>query len=134
MLSIFPELFTYSLIAPFILRIALGGYFILQGAHRRKAGDDPAWDALWNNAKIGSLPTAPVLAKIQIIIGVLLFVGLYTQVAAILAIIFVGIEWRKQSQTAPLPFQELRVTVLAGAIGVSLLFLGAGFLAFDLPL
>lgn len=134
MLSIFPELFTYSLIAPFILRIALGGYFILQGARRRKAGDDPAWDALWYNAKIGSLPTVPVLAKIQIIIGILLFVGLYTQVAAILATIFIGIEWRKRSQAAPLSFQEQWTLTLAAAIAVSLLFLGAGVLAFDLPL
>ena len=134
MLSTFPELFTYALVAPFVLRIVLGGYFILQGARRRKADDGLAWDALWVNVKIGSLPVAPILAKIQIVIGVLLFIGLYTQIATILAIIFVGLEWRKRTKSSRLSFQELWMTIMVAAIAVSLLFLGAGFLAFDLPL
>ena len=134
MLSTFSELFPYALVAPFVLRIVLGGYFILQGARRRKADDGLAWDALWVNVKIGSLPVAPILAKIQIVIGVLLFIGLYTQIATILAIIFVGLEWRKRTKSSRLSFQELWMTIMVAAIAVSLLFLGAGFLAFDLPL
>ena len=133
MLSIFPELFTYALIAPFILRIGLGVYFISQGIRHRKE-DALAWDALWSEVKIGSSPVAPILAKIQIVVGVLLFVGLYTQVAAILAVIFAGVEWHKRTRVASLPFQELWTTVMVIVIAVSLLFLGAGFLAFDLPL
>lgn len=133
MLSIFPELFTYGIVAPFILRIAIGGFFIWQGIRRRKE-EMTSWDALWVGKKIGSLPPSPILAKTQIVIGIFLLVGLYTQVAAILAGIFIWVEFRKKSQTARPSFQELWMNIIMTAVLVSLLFLGAGILAFDLPL
>jgi len=134
MLSIFPDLFTYSLVAPFILRIAVGGFFILQGTRRHKE-DRVVWDTFWSDKKIGSHAIAPILAKIQIVVGVFLFIGLFTQIAATLAAIFVWGEWfRKRMNGNNVPFQELWMTVLVSVIGISLLFLGAGALAIDLPL
>ncbi len=134
MLSIFPDLFTYSLIAPFVLRIALGSFFVLQGIRRHKE-DSMGWNALWVNKKLGTYTVAAILAKIQIIIGVLLFVGLFTQVAGILALLFVWVEWfKKRTNGTTIPFQELWLAVLVTVIGLSLLFLGAGSLAIDLPL
>jgi uncharacterized membrane protein YphA (DoxX/SURF4 family) len=137
MLSIFPELFTYGLVAPFILRVALGSYFIVQGLRRHKQ-DTGVWENLWSHngmpIKIGSLKVAPVLVKIQIVLGVLLFVGLYTQVATIFALVFVGAEVFMKHKQSPLSFNEKWFAVLVGALALSLLFLGAGFLAIDLPL
>jgi len=137
MLSIFPELFTYALVAPFVLRVALGSYFIVQGLRRHKQ-DTMVWENLWSKngapIKIGSLKVAPVLVKIQIVLGVLLFVGLYTQVAAILVLIFAGAEIFMKHKQSPLTFNEKWFTVIVGAMSLSLLFLGAGFLAIDLPL
>lgn len=133
MLSIFPDLFTYGIVAPFILRIAVGGFFMWQGVRRRKE-EMASWDALWVGKKIGSLPLSPILAKVQIVIGIFLFVGLYTQVAAILAGVFVWAEFQKKSQTVRPSFQELWMSIIMTAVLISLLFLGAGILAFDLPL
>jgi len=133
MLSIFPELFTYGIVAPFILRVAIGGFFIWQGVRRRKE-EMTSWDTLWVGKKIGSLPLSPILAKVQIVIGIFLFVGLYTQIAAILAGIFVWVEFHKKSKTARPTFVEFWMNIIVTAVLVSLLFLGAGILAFDLPL
>lgn len=133
MLSVFPELLTYSLIAPFVLRIALGCYFIAQGIRRRNAVIKSR-NASRNDAKPDSPRVEPILTKIQIVIGIFLFAGLYTQVAAILAILFVWFDSRAKSKIAKLSFEELWAALFATATGISLLFLGAGFLAFDLPL
>jgi uncharacterized membrane protein YphA (DoxX/SURF4 family) len=133
MLSLFPGFFTYAIIAPFILRVALGTYFIWQGIKRRK-DEMASWDALWAGQKIGSLPLSPILAKIQIVIGIFLFVGLYTQFATILAGIFIWLEFRKKAKTTRPTFSEIWMAVFMTVIAISLLFLGAGIIAFDLPL
>jgi len=133
MLSVFPDLFTYGLVAPFILRISIGAFFVLLGIRRLK-NDAPAWDILWTDIKIGSLPLGPIFAKVQILIGIFLFIGLYTQVVALLAIVFIWGEAFRKNKRVHLSFQELWMTLLLSAICVSFLFLGAGFLAFDLPL
>jgi uncharacterized membrane protein YphA (DoxX/SURF4 family) len=133
MLSTFPELFTYGLIAPFVLRVALGIFFVLQGIRRRKQ-DIISWNNLWNGVKIGSLQVGPILAKIQIVLGIFLFVGLYTQISAILAVIFMAVEWFKRHKVSSLSFAEIWMSVFIITIAASLLFLGAGLLAFDLPL
>lgn len=133
MLSTFPELFTYGLIAPFILRIAVGAFFVLMGLRRRKQ-NAAEWDTLWGGKKVGSLLLSPILAKIQIVIGIFIFVGLYTQISAILSIIFLAVEWYKRRKAGHLYFSEMWNYVFMMVIAVSLLFLGAGLLAFDLPL
>lgn len=133
MLSTFPELFTYGLIAPFMLRVALGTFFVLQGIRRRKQ-DIISWNNLWNGVKIGSLQVGPILAKIQIVLGIFLFVGLYTQISAILAIVFIAVEWFKRHKVSRLSFAEMWTPIFVLVIAGSLLFLGAGLLAFDLPL
>lgn len=142
MLSIFPNLLTYSLFAPFVLRLALGSFFILQGI-RRIRQDAPAWNSLWGsdsgsvkmeNGAAVPWTLASVLARLQILIGAFIFIGLFTQVVTILAILFVWVEWFKRSRTNPHSFSELWGIIFVTAIGISLLFLGAGYLAFDLPL
>lgn len=133
MLSVFPELFTYSLIAPLILRLAIGCYFLFGGIRKLRENKDN-WNNLWSNSSLGSLALGPILAKIQIVIGIFLLAGLYTQIAAILAIVFAGAEcWKRHRGTAP-SLHESWPTIFVIAISLALLFLGAGFLAFDLPL
>ncbi len=133
MLSLFPNLFTFGLIAPFFIRLAVGIFFILQGTRRQKE-EAFQWNALWNDKKIGSVTLSSILAKLQIVVGVLLAIGLFTQAAAIVALVFVWAEWFLKRRTAMLTFQETWFTVLISAISIALLFLGAGFFAFDLPL
>ncbi len=133
MLSIFPELFTYTLFAPLILRITVGAYFIMVGLRRHKE-DAPAWNSLWNDFRFHNVPVAPVLAKLQVAIGAFIFVGLFTQVAVIVAIAFMWAEWFKRNRTARLGLHEMWILIFLSVICVSLLLLGAGLMAFDLPL
>lgn len=133
MLSVFPELLTFSLVAPFILRITIGGFMVFLGIRRRKV-EVVTWDSLWSDTKIGSVPLGPVLAKIQIVIGIFIFIGLYTQIAVLLALAFIWLEYYKKSKALQTTLHELWLTIFMTAINISLLFLGAGLLAFDLPL
>lgn len=134
MLSIFPELFTYSLIAPFILRVVLGAYFLYTGIRHHKE-DAAVWNSVWNDKKIGSWTVGSILAKVQIIIGVLFILGLWTQLAAIASIAFNKAEWYKRHKfTWTTTGTDLWLKIFISAASLALLFLGAGFLAADLPL
>ena len=98
MLSVFPELFNYSQIAPFILRIALGIILIRIGY---KSG---------------------FIGIIQILTAVFLFLGLFIQIAAPLAII------------ACYKIREKKLALMIVATALSLILLGPGLFSFDLPL
>ncbi len=133
MLSLFPNLFTYSLVAPFIIRIVLGAFFLYYGIRHHKE-EAAAWNSVWNDKKIGSWTVGSILAKVEIVIGVLLVLGLWTQAAAILVIVFNKVEWYKKHGMGWSPVPEVWTKIFISAMGLALLFLGAGFLATDLPL
>ncbi len=98
MLSIFPALLNYSFIAPFILRLTLGGILIYQTEKNFRG-------------LVGALA------------GLLILLGLYTQVAAMVVIVTTLVSQQSKEQR-----------ILMIAIALSLLLSGAGFKAFDLPL
>lgn len=134
MLNPFPELLTYSLLAPFILRLVLGYLFINLG-HLKLTSEKNRWTLSLETLKLK--PAAffvKLLALIEIVGGGMLILGLYTQIAAlVLALITFGelyIEYKEES----LLKRNLAFYLLIFAISISLLFSGAGFLAFDLPL
>ena len=108
-LSLFPNLFTYQLIGIFILRIALGLTFIRQGYRIAKAID-------WA----------------MIVIGIMLLIGLYTQIVAVVAALMMlslVVKEIRQRQ-----FDNLNYHLLVLAISLAFLTLGAGAFAIDLPL
>lgn len=134
MLNTFPSLLTFGLAAPFILRVVLGIIFILAGYIKifKKRGDsihmfseaafpDPVF-FFW------------LVATVEILGGLALVLGFGTQIAAILiGLISLGgliIKIRKPE----LLRQTLDFYIFALVIAISLLFTGAGFWAFDLPL
>ena len=133
MLSVFPELFTYWLIAPFILRIVLGAYFLYTGIRHHNI-DSETWNMVWNNKKIGSQAVGSILAKVQIGLGVLFVIGLWTQIIAIIAITLNKIEWYKRHKFTWNTSPDIWPKIFISAICLALLFLGAGFFAVDLPL
>lgn len=114
--SLFPELFNFSFIAPFILRIALGVPLIKHGfgkaTHKNKTHQR-------------------ILGGIVFLSGVLLVIGLFTQAAA-LAVSFIiivnSIIMRGQHP------HSLTERLIKLAIAVSLILTGPGIFAFDLPL
>lgn len=123
MLSVFPSLFTFELIAPFILRVAVGFIFIYIAISKIKKTpyekDDRFQYALFVT---------------EAILGGLLVIGLFTQaVASLLSIITIGSICKKVKNPASSK-NSLEFFILTLAVLLSLLFIGAGFFAFDLPL
>ncbi|MBX4198813.1 hypothetical protein KW800_00860 [Candidatus Parcubacteria bacterium] len=119
MLNPFPELLSYSTLAPFILRVVLGLVFLDLGILKIKR-KHLSWPAL--------------LGAIEVIGAIMLFVGFYTQIAALAIVITTAtelyIEW-KDSQVLKGDFVFY---LLLLAISLSLLLTGAGAFARDIPL
>jgi uncharacterized membrane protein YphA (DoxX/SURF4 family) len=122
MLSLLPDLLDFSALAPILLRLALGGTFISYG--------------LGELIKPKYLPAdwAKIIGLWEALIGALLVIGLFTQIVALLA----GLELLgylffrlKNKSLVPIPIDYLLVML---AIALSLMLLGPGLFAFDLPL
>jgi hypothetical protein len=115
MLNPFPDLLALGFFAPTIVRIAAAA-ILLTGAY-----------AHYKNK-------ANVLAVAHAIVGGMLFLGWYTQYAALLGmlgIVFNALFPGRLRKTASPPWQT---SLLLFAILFSLLISGAGAFAFDLPL
>ncbi|MBI2609737.1 DoxX family protein [Candidatus Giovannonibacteria bacterium] len=127
MFSLFPSLFAYQLVAPFILRIVLGVIFVLRGyrAFSNFSGDGAAVDSV--GIKIDR-QLLKIIGVIELLTGIFLIAGLYTQGAAILAaLISLGKLWKGVSARS----YESNLALLA--ISLSLILLGAGIWAMDKP-
>jgi chromate transport protein ChrA len=117
-LSIFPELLTYSLLAPLLLRLTVGILRFGAGVMMWKS----------NNS------TYKWLSIIYFISSLLLIVGLYTQIAVIIALGLVAYDYFESKKAGTLIREKVALAILVTVILISLLFTGPGFLAFDLPL
>lgn len=134
MLSIFPTLLTFGLFAPFLLRVALGLVFIRFGWHKLGSGraDKTAFfESLgW---KPGSY-FAFGFGVIELTAGLLFIVGLYTQLAALVATFIILGTLILKRKTADDIESSTGFLALLLVIALSLLVSGAGFFAFDFPL
>lgn len=120
--SLFPELFTYHILAVTVLRVTLGVYVLLLGSRllaRARTRATPAL-GMW------------VVGIIHVVLAGLLIVGLYTQAAALGVMCFLSLATNRRLQQ----FQggSAGVLVLLFMIAFALLFLGPGAFAVDLPL
>lgn len=134
MLNPFGTLLAFGLVAPFILRIILGvifvgfGYKKAYGAKKDIVPEIPGFNK--KTIKIWS----SIIALIEIIIGLLFILGLFTQISAILgAIISLG-AFILKIKYGHLIKNSALIYILLLSISFSLLFSGAGFWAIDLPL
>lgn len=134
MLSPFPILLSFGIIAPFLIRTLLGILYVRYGWFKIKKGRDVK-AAFFE--KIGLRPGAAfalAFGTVEIIGGIMLIAGFYTQIAAlILSIIILGAVITKFRKPSALP-ADMDFYLLLLVATVSLLFSGAGALAFDLPL
>ncbi len=129
MLNIFPNLLTYTLIAPLILRLVLGVFMVFMSYKKIKFINGSWFDGdriqkISNGSQI-------VLA----LSGILLIFGLFTQIASllILTITLTAFLYKKQILKA-VSEKDLMIHVFIMAISFSLMLSGAGFYAIDLPL
>jgi uncharacterized membrane protein YphA (DoxX/SURF4 family) len=127
MLSLFPELFDFSLVAVTLLRVVAGWFFLYLGMRLVRA----AWGVRNRGAHIWLLGALYGLA--HTVIGAFLFVGLMTQLAAgagaLLAILTYTVNTSHERTRG-----DRQVQFLLAVICVSLIFLGPGLMAVDLPL
>ena len=136
MLNPFPDLLILSLLAPTLLRVALGLLFL-----------QSAWLHFWpeTRARIVSDLSGFRLnvfgrnivwyyVAAEVIIGVMLIIGLYTQIAALLALIGAIKLIYFRNRFPSLSEKPVAYHLLVIAVSASLMLSGAGAIAIDLPL
>ena len=131
--SLFPGLLDYSGFAPLILRLALGLVFVVHGYPKLFTHFSQTKE-FFNS--VGIKPAkfwVFVVGAVEFFGGIALILGFAVQLAALLIAInmivaILLVKFRKGFVGG----YEFDLALLA--IAVSLLFLGAGFYAFDLPL
>lgn len=132
--SLFPSLFDYQFIAIGVLRIALGFLFIRFGYLKLFKEKDRYLAFFHAVVPSTSQRIFSFISVLELLLGILLVVGLYTQGAAIgVTIIMLGaviIKLRKPS----LLRNDIEFYALIGIVALALLFLGPGAFAIDLPL
>jgi uncharacterized membrane protein YphA (DoxX/SURF4 family) len=128
MLNPFPIQFL-SLFAYFILRVITGLVLLVLGRRHLKQSH-------LNNALAEIKPTKRILvfALLEIIVGVMLILGWYTQIAALILISLSGIILFIHKKIVAITLPSRLTYLLFLAIGLSLFITGAGVPAFDLPI
>ncbi len=117
MLNPFPDLLIYSTFAPFVLRVVLGFVYLDLG--------------LLNVKKEGN---QKLLGLVEVVGAVMLFLGFYTQIAAMLFIVIGAVSFYVEYKDASILKRDIVFYLLVLAISISLLLTGAGAYAKDLPL
>ena len=134
MLNPFPELLALSFFGPLILRLVLGLIFIDLGFLKFRS-EKAGWTSSFET--LGLRPADFFLsfyALLQIVGGILLIVGLWTQVAALIFVIFTGTELYVEWKAREILKRDMVFYLLVFIIAVSLLLTGAGAYAIDIPL
>lgn len=118
MVSTFPTLLAFSEVSPFLIRLALGAVLIYWCVGRFRKPNKSKKDYIYSIA--------------DLILGILIIIGLWTQVAVIL----VGLDliWRiiEKVRTKSFLTQGVNYYLILLVLCLSLLVTGAGWLAFDL--
>jgi len=114
MFSIFPPLLSYSGFAPLLLRLTLGAVLVV-------------W--AYKNYK-----TDIKLSVLEGILGALLILGLFTQLASLATAILLGIRLFSKIKAKTFLTDGVNYYLILFIISICLIITGAGYLAFDLPL
>lgn len=133
-LNTFPELLSYGVISAFILRIVIG--FVTINLGLLKLGKEKKdWQKLFEVINFHpSTYFVKSLALIEIIGGLMLLIGAYTQIFAIIFSIIFFCEMILEYKEESLENRNLPFYILIFVISLSLIFSGAGSFALDLPL
>ncbi len=125
MLSLFPELLDWSFYVPFFFRLFLSCYLLAAGYHLIKKN---------NRGEGEEKLTWGIFGTLIMAIGFFLLLGVYTQILGVISFVIslLAIYCKKHhSHNTP---ESIAFYTLFGLLSLSLLFLGAGPFAFDLPL
>ena len=120
MLSVFPSLLSWSQISPLLIRLALAAVFL----HRSYRG--------FRDSRAPSRDKA--VAIVEAVSGILLVIGLWTQVAALAIAIDLVIRLVDRAGKRALLTDGVNYYLILLVLSLSVIVTGAGFLAFDYPL
>ncbi len=84
--------------------------------------------------RLAKSKTEKSLAAVKILVGILFVIGLYTQVASLLALLILGFRLVQKIRHKAFLSAGVNYYLILFVIALSLLFTGAGTWAFDLPL
>jgi uncharacterized membrane protein YphA (DoxX/SURF4 family) len=134
MLNIFPDALTYHQLAPLLLRVILGLLFVNLG-YLELAKEAKRWERTFEVLRMAPARFwSKALGIVEVLGGLLLIVGLYTQGAALVLALISLAEAYVEQRTPEVIKRGLVFYILLSVISVSLILTGAGFLAFDIPL
>jgi putative oxidoreductase len=134
MLNPFPDLLTYSLLSPFILRVVAGFIFIDLGVLLFK-NEKERWQAFLSLFKIPNSKLAvKILGVVEVVGGIMFILGYYTQIAALILGLFTLIETCVEYKEPIILKRNFVFYITIFTIVISLLLSGAGAFAIDLPL
>jgi uncharacterized membrane protein YphA (DoxX/SURF4 family) len=119
MYSVFPHLLPLADLTPFLLRILLGIIF-LEWSYRK----------FKNKASTKNT----TIAISEGTIGIFFFIGFLTQLAALIAVALLGTKLISKIRAKAFLTDGVNYYLILFIISLCLLFSGAGFMAFDLPL
>jgi len=114
-LSIFPDLFTYALIAPTLLRVTIATVGLIAGYSRFT----------------GKMKWASIF---YFVTSLCILFGFYTQIAIIVGLFVNSFDYYITKQDNEFSAEKNILYVLVKIILLSLLFTGPGLFALDLPL
>jgi len=134
MLNPFPDLLVYSLLAPFILRVVAGLIFMNLGVLAFK-NEKERWVISLSTLNIPNPRMAvKIFGVIEIISGISLILGFYTQIAALILALLTFTEAYVEYKDPAILKRNFVFYIMLLAITLSLLLSGAGAFAIDLPL
>lgn len=134
MLNLFPDLLTYGLVGPLILRISIGLLFINLG-YLELTREKERWAKVFETIRFTPARFwVKVFGGLEIIGGALLIAGLFTQGAALFLGIVTLAEMFLEYREPVILTRNIIFYGLIFVICLSFMFTGAGFLAMDLPL
>lgn len=130
----FPDFLVYSLLAPFFIRIVVGFVFINLGALSFR-NEKRSWEISLKTLNIPSPQIAvKILGAIELASGIMLVLGFYTQIAALVLALLTFAECYVEYKDSAIIKRNFVFYLLVLSILLSLLFSGAGAFAIDLPL
>ena len=120
MLSVFPGLLSYQMFSPLLIRLVLASILIFW-SYRVLFQSKPKIDG-------------KIIALIEGVSGILLIIGLYTQIAALVVVIYFVFKLFQKYKEGALLTKGINYYLILLVLAISLLLTGPGAWAFDFPL
>lgn len=133
-LNTFPNLLTFGILAPFILRLVIG-FIAIDLGYLKLGKENVDWRILFETIHFRpSKYFVKIFAFVEIAGGLMLLLGAYVQIVAIIFALAFFCEAVLEYKEESLEDRNITFYVLMFAISLSLIFTGAGAFALDLPL